>query len=407
MILGDVLAKHRCGIQEPAPEMNEGMIVPDGGDDGTRPFDVIIVTSSEVIAAEIVRIVMVGNRVVTTHQKNGIDGVSTFRQRGADVVILDVGAQEDGWLTTISRLRKIDPNVIIVMVSSAPPDHRMRAETDGLAHGAVDFLSIPSKTAPYVGRKAFEWRLVGLVHALGTARRQMGSTLPSRRLAKPGGSAALAAREKPTEEVVLRSYTDSKPDVIAIASSTGGPHALIGFFCGLPRDLNKPILVTQHMPKGFTAALAQTITRKSGWPCHEGVDGMEVLPGYIYLAKGGMHMTVEAGTPNPRIRDDDGPPENFCKPAADPMLRSVAQIYGARSLVLIFTGMGIDGCAGGRQIADIGGNVIVQDEETSVVWGMPGAAAKAGICAAVLPVDAMASETARLVRGGSQVRQRP
>jgi len=382
--------------------MDEGMTLPDGGDDGARAFNVLIISSSDAMVAKVSRVLKIGNRIVTTHQKNSIDGVSAFRSNGADVIILDVGAREDGWLTGISRLRKIDPNVIIVMISTAMSDHRMRAETDGLAHGAADFLSVPSSTATSVDKKAFEWRLVGLVHALGTARRQMGSTLPSQKSASSSvenGQKSLTPRTKSTEAIQLRPYTANTPEVIAIASSTGGPRALMGFLSGLPRDLTVPIFITQHMPKGFTASLAQTITQNTGWPCHEGIDGMEVLSGYIYLAPGGMHQTVERGSPHNRVRIVDTPPENFCKPAADPMFRSIAQVYGSKTLVMILTGMGADGCTAARQIADIGGNVIAQDQETSVVWGMPGAVAKAGICASVLPIDAMATEAAKIVRG--------
>lgn len=373
--------------------------MPDGGNEGTRPFNVIIITSSDNMAAKASRVLDRGQRVVTIHSRNGIDGVTAFRKYGADVVLLDVGANEEGWLTTISRLRKLDTNAIIVMISTSTSDNRMRAETEGLAHGAVDYIPIPKTTATAVAQKAFEWRLVGLVHSLGTARRQMGGVKPAARPDAPANGPGSRADTAKAEKVILRPFSDTTADVIAIASSTGGPRALLAFFAALPRDINVPFLITQHMPKGFTSSLANSITQKTGWPCHEGVDGMEVLPGYLYIAPGGAHMTVEKDKPHPRIRIVDTPAENFCKPAADPMLRSVAAVYGAKAAVLIFTGMGNDGCEGARRIVELGGNVVAQDQETSVVWGMPGSAAKAGICAALAPVDAMANEAVRLVRG--------
>lgn len=380
--------------------------MPDGGDSSTRLFNVLLITSSSANAAKVSGVLERGQRVTTNHRTSGVDGVTAFRKYGADVVLLDVGANEEGWLTTITRLRKLDTNMIIVMFSVSGSDNRMRAETQGLTHGAADYIALPKTTSTAVEQKAFEWRLVGLVHALGTARRQMGDVKPARRTVvepKDAGGPA-TGRPKPRGEnaVVLRPFTDHKADVIAIASSTGGPRALIGFFAALPRDLDVPILITQHMPKGFTSSLAQTITQRTAWPCHEGVDGMEVLPGYVYLAPGGVHMTIDKGRPHPRIRIIDTPPENFCKPAADPMFRSIAAVYGANAVALIFTGMGTDGCEGARKIADLGGNVIAQDEETSVVWGMPGTAAKAGICATLAPVDAIANETAKVVRGRKQ-----
>jgi len=376
--------------------------MPDGGSEGARPFNVILMTSSEPVATRVSQVLLRGQRVVTNHYDNGIDGVSAFRKFGADVVLLDVGPHEDGWLTTITRIRKLDTNAVIVMISTSSSDSRMRAETEGLANGAVDFIAIPGPTATALERKAFEWRLVGLVHALGTARRQMGAAKPAARPIPPKADTGDGLGEKPgtsgEDDVVLRPFTNSPVKVLAIASSTGGPRALLGFFAALPRNLDIPILITQHMPKGFTNSLAQTITQKTGWPCHEGVDGMEALPGYVYLAPGGRHMIVEPGVPHPRIRIIDTPPENFCKPAADPMLRSIAAVFGANTAVLIFTGMGSDGCEGARKIADMGGNVIAQDQKTSVVWGMPGSAAKAGICAAVVPIDAMASEIVNVIR---------
>jgi two-component system chemotaxis response regulator CheB len=145
------------------------------------------------------------------------------------------------------------------------------------------------------------------------------------------------------------------------------------------------------MPATFTALLAEHITRASKIPAREGRDGDAILPGHIYVAPGEHHMTVERGPTNNLIRLNTDPPENFCRPAVDPMLRSMAKIYGPRLLVVILTGMGADGQKGSAVVTEAGGSIIAQDEATSVVWGMPGAVATAGLCSAILPLPEIAA----------------
>jgi len=154
--------------------------------------------------------------------------------------------------------------------------------------------------------------------------------------------------------------------------------------------VKQPILITQHMPATFTTILAEHITRVSGWDAKEGVDGEVVKSGRVYIAPGDFHMQVEVKGTDKVIRLNKNPPENFCRPAVDPMLRSISAAYGKRVLVAILTGMGSDGAKGGQVVVQGGGTVIAQDEATSVVWGMPGAAANAGICSAVLPLPEIA-----------------
>ena len=160
---------------------------------------------------------------------------------------------------------------------------------------------------------------------------------------------------------------------------------------GLNTDFSLPILITQHMPKTFTAMLAQHLERVSNRQSAEAVDGEPILPNRIYVAPGEQHMLVAGSKSAPVIRLDDGPPENFCKPAVDPMLRSVVNVYGARVLTVILTGMGHDGLVGAQSVIDAGGALLAQDEATSVVWGMPGAVANAGLCNAILPVTEIAA----------------
>jgi len=168
---------------------------------------------------------------------------------------------------------------------------------------------------------------------------------------------------------------------------------------GLGRSLNVPVVMTQHMPATFTPILADHLTKIGLMPCAEARDGESLLPGRIYLAPGDRHLLIEGSRSALRARLSGDPPENFCRPAVDPMFRSVARVYGSAVLSIVLTGMGTDGAKGGQAVIAAGGTVLAQDEATSVVWGMPGAAAHAGICAAILPLNQIAPKLIRLFAG--------
>ena len=192
----------------------------------------------------------------------------------------------------------------------------------------------------------------------------------------------------------------SKPHILVVGSSTGGPQALFSFFKGLNGKLPVPALVTQHMPPNFTKILAQHLTKSAGLPADAAQDGELLRSGQIYVAPGDYHMQVHETDAKKKITLNQGPPENYCRPAVNPMLRSVAQLYGSNVLVVILNGMGYDGMKGGQDIVAAGGTIIAQDEKTSVVWGMPGAVASAGLCTAVLPIDELAPYVAEFMNKG-------
>jgi two-component system chemotaxis response regulator CheB len=200
--------------------------------------------------------------------------------------------------------------------------------------------------------------------------------------------------------VVKRSFSSQNPKALLIGSSTGGPQALMALVAEIGPVIDRfPVLITQHMPPTFTTILAEHLARASNRPAREAIDGEAVKAGHIYLAPGGRHMRVVRHGIEPVIALDDGPPVNFCKPAVDPLFASAVDVWQGATLALVLTGMGSDGMRGGKDIAAAGGSVIAQDEATSVVWGMPGAAAHAGICAAVLPLNQIAPKLVRLFSG--------
>lgn len=175
-------------------------------------------------------------------------------------------------------------------------------------------------------------------------------------------------------------------EAIAIGASTGGPQALLSLFSDLGPDLRIPFFITQHMPAGFTALLADALSKKCGLQCAEAVEGENVTPGRVYIAPGGHHLLVTSN----RIHLSRRARENFCRPAIDPMLRSLATAYHDRLLAVILTGMGTDGLEGCRAVKASGGIVLAQDESSSIVWGMPRAVAEAGLCHEILPLKKMA-----------------
>ena len=287
-------------------------------------------------------------------------------------------------LTALPKILEVKPEAKVIMNSTltrANADISLRA----LAMGAADYLTKPSSSQELRSAEAFSRELTEKVKALGAASRGQApspAVAPRERSAKPAPAAA---------PISLRGRTAAQPPAaIAIGSSTGGPQALFKVFAGLGAAPPQPIFITQHMPPTFTTLLAEHISRQTGISCHEPEDGEAVAGGRIYLAPGDRHMLVRSGGEGVVIRLSDGPQENFCRPAVDPMLRSLAKVYGARLLVAILTGMGADGREGGRSVVEAGGTIIAQDEESSVVWGMPGAVATAGLCSAVLPLPEIA-----------------
>jgi two-component system chemotaxis response regulator CheB len=190
-------------------------------------------------------------------------------------------------------------------------------------------------------------------------------------------------------------------DVVTIGSSTGGPNALDVVISGLPIDLSVPIVIVQHMPPVFTTQLAKRLDRNAKLRVVEGEDGMLVEPGVVYIAPGGLHMVVNKSKSDVWIETNEEPPENSCRPAVDPLFRSVAEVYGGSALGVVLTGMGSDGLKGAEDLARVGARIIVQDEPSSVVWGMPGFVSRAGLATVELPLDEIAGAITNAVRVGN------
>jgi two-component system chemotaxis response regulator CheB len=317
---------------------------------------------------------------------NGKLGLAQYRLLRPDVVMLDVVMPELDGLATLKALRRSDPLAVVIMFSSLTA--RGAATTlDALAAGAVDYVAKPGSGKGSDSMRTLGADLIGKVKLHGHRRRQVsGAPLPFRPPPVPFPMAKIAAAR-----------VHKRLDVVAIASSTGGPNALSVLIPALPRDLPVPVLVVQHMPELFTKLLAERLNTASQVKVREGSSGEVLEPGVVYIAPGGHHMeTVRSGN-QIHLRFHDGPPENSCRPAADVLFRSVAASYGGGALGVVLTGMGQDGLRGCEALHQMGAQVVVQDEASSVVWGMPRAVAEAGLAHAVLPLQSIRGEILRRV----------
>ena len=342
--------------------------------------------------------------LVAAH-RSAREAVADITRQDPDVVVLDIEMPDMDGLTALPLMIAAKRDLVVVMASTLT---RRSAEISlkCLSLGAADYVPKPESNAGVTTSPAFRRELIDKIRALGRRHR-----LPVRASAAAArGQAAAAPARVAAPSIVphahaphvfkTRSFQAMLPKVLVIGASTGGPQALTTVLRGLQPILERvPVLITQHMPPTFTTILAEHTAKATGRPATEAKDGEPVQAGHIYVAPGGRHMLVKRVGATPAIQLDDGPPINFCKPAVDPLFKSAAQVWGGAVLACVLTGMGSDGSHGAGDVVAAGGNVIAQDEASSVVWGMPGAVAMAGHAAAVLPVDQIAAKIVRLFSG--------
>lgn len=318
---------------------------------------------------------------------NGVIGLAKIPQVTPDLVTLDVEMPDMDGLATLKEIRRLYPRLPVVMFSTLT--QRCAATTlDALALGANDYVTKPANVGSVsVAMQRIRDELIPKIKGLCPAI--AGVEPPPAVSARPLRPATTAV---PAEA--------RRVDAVAIGVSTGGPNALAALIPRLPADLPVPILIVQHMPPLFTKLLAERLSSQATIPVTEAVAGDVVSAGRAWIAPGDHHMEVRRDGASIRIVTHQGPPENSCRPAVDPLFRSVAALYGAHTLAVVLTGMGQDGLRGCEAVHDAGGQVVVQDEATSVVWGMPGYVAGAGLAERVLPLDLLPTEITRRVRVG-------
>lgn len=307
---------------------------------------------------------------IVGHGENGQVAIDKSKTLQPDVIIIDLEMPVMDGLTAIPLLKKERPEVKILVASSLTTAGSTRA-VEALTRGAADYLAKPQGMDPTASIEIVRSELLQKIRAL-------------------------APKKTPVQKSNVVPIASARPTVtsaagaifaIAIGSSTGGPNALEVTLRSIPAFITQPIFITQHMPKFFITALAQRLTKETGRPCVEPSNGEIVRDGHIYLAPGDVHMILKKNGAQVEVELSDTPPENYCRPAVDPMFRSLARVYGKSLLAVVLTGMGEDGLKGAGDIVKAGGQLIAQDEATSVVWGMPGAVTKAGLASKTLPLD--------------------
>jgi two-component system chemotaxis response regulator CheB len=376
----------------------------------TNAIKVLVVDDSAVIRGIVVRwIEAAPDMVVAGAAVNGQDAIDKVKASMPDVVVLDIEMPVMDGITALPLILKACPHAKVIMASTLT---RRNAEVSlkALALGAADY--VPKPTSIGGGDAADEFRrdLLTRVSAIGRKRpsvvQKAAAAAPAVARTRTADATPAASASPATHSpaavpflsqfqpkdgpLTLRKASIIPPQILAIGASTGGPQALLQVVQTIAPNLNVPVLITQHMPATFTAILAESLTRSSGLKCVEGATGMKLEPGCVYIAPGDYHMIIK-GKGGP-IELNQNPPENFCRPAVDPMFRSVSAAYGAATLAVVLTGMGADGREGARVIVGGNGTVIAQDEASSVVWGMPGAVAQAGLASAILPIHSVGLE---------------
>jgi len=341
---------------------------------------VLIVDDSAVVRGLVARWIEADPRLsVAATCADGEQGVKRAGELQPDLIVLDVEMPRMDGLTALPLLLKASPRSRVVMASTLTRkggEITMKA----LSLGAADYAPKP-EAGRVAGAEDYRRELLDKLMALAPRRAAAPAPAAPRPIPRLGAAPGVKR-------------------LLAIGSSTGGPQALRDIVSVLPKDARAPIVIAQHMPKLFTAILAEHLT-KAGLPSKEGEDGEALLPGRIYLAPGDFHMTVETSAGGFRARLDQSPPVNFCRPAVDPLFRSAAAAAGSGLVAAVLTGMGSDGREGARAVREAGGYVYAQDQATSVVWGMPGAVAEAGLADQILPLKEIGADLARRLKGGA------
>lgn len=341
--------------------------------------------------------------------------LSKIDAKAPDLVLLDVYMPDMDGLETLRRIKQHHPDIDVVMVSGVDRE-TARITVKALESGALDFISKPR--GPSADRNAAELR-----NALGRLILMARTRKYSRQIKGIAGAGKIAPALRPVAKPVpsssaaapLHKMVEKKPpilkrpdrkigriDLVAIGVSTGGPNALQEVVPLLRKDFPLPLLVVQHMPAMFTASLAARLDAISPIRVVEGADGQPLDRGTLYVAPGGRHMVVRKTADNRRaLALIDSPPVNSCRPAVDVLFRSLAMVCGGHVLTVILTGMGSDGLAGVTAVRRKGGYAIVQDEKSSVIWGMPGAVAEADQADEIVPLSRMAARITEIAdRGG-------
>ena len=353
-----------------------------------------------------------GLRVVSTATSGSV-ALARLHRSDVDMVVLDMESADNEALDTLSRIHGEFPGTGIVVIGdpdSSGPDRTVKA----LEAGAIDFIARPTENPKSLQDFTRQCRvLAGMLRNRMSFQRSRSIPVEPRKGSMNKSAVGskreetrrrLVQPEKSSPRVIKKRTLLAPPriDAVAIGISTGGPNALLDFIPLLKRGLGIPIFLVQHMPKHFTAPLAESLNKRSVLSVKEAEHDEIIAPDTVYVAPGGLHMVIHRDfSPGGELRIvlNDNPPVNSCRPSADVLFSSVARAYGRHVLAVVMTGMGGDGMRGAGDVREGGGYCISQSEDTCVVYGMPKAVNDAGISNETVPLDQMALRVMGIVRG--------
>jgi two-component system chemotaxis response regulator CheB len=353
-------------------------------------IQVMIVDDSVVVRKALTNVLSADpDLTVAGWASNGRLALAKLQMFRPDIILLDIEMPEMNGLETIPMIRKILPHTPIIMFSTLT-ERGAEATLDALALGASDYVAKPSNQNMDATSEAIHRDLVPKIKAL--------CRFPARAQNTGAGVATPAiAAKRPEICFHAAPLRIGHPKIVTIGVSTGGPDALARLLPAFPANFPLPVVIAQHMPAIFTMLLAKRLASKCAIPVRECQPGDLLGPSCVWIAPGDFHMVVKQDENRVLLATHQGPRENFCRPSVDVLFRSVAAVFGANSLGVILTGMGQDGLKGCAALCAAGASVIVQDEASSVVWGMPGFVARAGLAEKILPLDQIGNEIIRRV----------
>jgi two-component system, chemotaxis family, protein-glutamate methylesterase/glutaminase len=308
---------------------------------------------------------------------SGTIALAKIPQANPDVITLDIEMPGMDGIQTLTEIRKLYPKLPVIMFSTLT-ERGAAITLEALTLGASDYMTKPSQSE-------------SLASVMEQVRRELIAKIVS--LARRGRTPAVLSPAHPA----ARRRDGHRIHILAIGTSTGGPNALEQVVPRLPQDFPVPVVVVQHMPPLFTRMLAERLNARSQLAVAEAEAGMTLQPGQVWIARGDYHLTMARRGTAVVLSLNQDPPENCCRPAVDVLFRSVAEVYGPNTLAVVMTGMGSDGARGAAHIGDAGGQILVQDEASSVVWGMPGAVVSAGLADKICPLAEISREIVRRV----------
>ncbi|MFA6236034.1 MAG: chemotaxis response regulator protein-glutamate methylesterase [Bacteriovorax sp.] len=346
----------------------------------TNKILVLVVDDSAVIRGLWSKLIdgIVDMKVVGT-AVNGAAALEFLKRNSVDIVILDLEMPEMDGLTALPIMLDRHPKIKVI-IASALTTKGSEMAINALTLGASDYIAKPTSLSLSNGVKEVSEELLKKIRILapGESRKEINPII-----------------KMPAMKITGKENFKA----LVIGTSTGGPNALAVVLKNLTSSFDLPIIIVQHMPAYFIVALAERINRETKRPCQVVVDGDKIENGVIYIAPGDFHTVIEKSGNAISFKLNKEPAENFCRPAVDPLFRSAAKVYGPELLAVILTGMGEDGKRGCEEVQKVGGTIVAQDEASSVVWGMPGAVARAGLATAVLALGDIAHYVEKVVKG--------